>query len=88
MRLLSNRFHPVFFWREIIVQLLLQILVDAAAGYGLPPSQSFYFLLWASRRLYCHNHNNNNNNNNINNNNNNKDHQAVLHTSFVPGDLG
>ena len=37
--------------------LLLQILVDAAAGYGLPPSQSFYFLLWASRRLYCHNNN-------------------------------
>ena len=65
--------------------MLPQILVDAAAGYGLPPSQSFYFLLWASRRLYCHN---NSNNNNSNNNNNNKDHQAVLHTSFVPGDLG
>ena len=45
------------FFAQISVQLLLQILVDAAAGYGLPPSQSFYFLLWASRRLYCHNNN-------------------------------
>ena len=37
-----------------ISQILSQILVDAAAGYGLPPSQSFLFLLWASRRLFCH----------------------------------
>ena len=46
------------FSAQIIVLLLPQILVDAAAGYGLTPSQSFYFLLWASRRLYCHNNNN------------------------------
>ena len=45
----------IIFLAQIVVQLLLQILVDAAAGYDLPPSQSFYFLLWASRRLYCHN---------------------------------
>jgi len=29
-----------------------------------PPTQGFYFLLWASRRLYCHDNNNNSNNNN------------------------
>ena len=57
MTLLSNHFYPGFSLAQIIVQLLLQILVDAAAGYDLPPSQSFYFLLWASRRLYCHNNN-------------------------------
>ena len=40
-----------FFWEggeggvQIIVWLLLQILVHAAAGYSLPPSQSFYFLV-------------------------------------------
>ena len=39
--------------------MLPQCLVKAAAGYGLPPSRSFCFLLWASRRLYCHNSNNN-----------------------------
>ena len=39
----------------IYIFFLSQILVDAAAGYGLPPSQSFLFLLWASRRLFCHN---------------------------------
>ena len=66
-----------FFWEgggeggvQIIVWLLLQILVHAAAGYSLPPSQSFYFLVWLSRRLYCHNININNNNNNNNNKNN------------------
>ena len=36
----------------------------------MPPSQSFYFLLWPSRRLYCHYNNNNNNNNNNNDDNN------------------
>ena len=61
MTLLSNHFYPGFYFLR---KLLCKLLVDAAAGYGLPPSQSFYFLLWASRRLYCHNNNNNNNNNN------------------------
>ena len=28
------------------------------------PAKVFLFLLWASRRLFCHNNNNNNNNNN------------------------
>ena len=50
----------VFFFAQFIVQLL-QILADAAAANGLLPSQSFHFLLWSSRRLYCHNNNNNNN---------------------------
>ena len=58
MTILSNYFQPVFlfvffvlcffvfcflFFAQIIVYLLPQILVDAAAGYGLPPCQSFYF---------------------------------------------
>ena len=30
---------------------------NATAGYGFPPSQSYYFLLWGSRRLYCHKNN-------------------------------
>ena len=40
---------------NVYIYIYKQILVDAAAGYGLPPSQSFLFLLWASRRLFCHN---------------------------------
>ena len=61
MTLLSNHFYSDFYFYFfcanycVVVPL---ILVDVAAGYGLPPSQSFYFLLWASRRLYCHNNNN------------------------------
>ena len=57
MTLLSNHFYPGFFLANYCVIVRLQILVDAVAGYGLLPSESFYFLLWASRRLYCHNNN-------------------------------
>ena len=40
MTLLSNHFYPGFYFLR---KLLCKLLVDAAAGYGLPPSQSFYF---------------------------------------------
>ena len=58
MTLLSNHFYPGVFFCANQCVIDITILVDAAAGYGLPPSQSFYFSLWASRRLYCHNNNN------------------------------
>ena len=64
------------------MSLLLLILVDAVAGYSLPPSQSFYmyFLLWASRQLYCQNNNNNDNDNvsdKYKDNDNNKESAAI-----------
>ena len=37
------------------------------------PAKTFIFLLWASRRLYCHNNNNNDNNNNDSDNDNDND---------------
>ena len=44
-----------------IEQNIKELAGDAAAGYGLPPSQIFFFvLLWASRHLHCHNNDNNN----------------------------
>ena len=61
MTLLSNHFYPGLFFCANYCVIVTTILVHAAAGYGLPPSQSFRFLLWASRRLYCHNNNNNDN---------------------------
>ena len=45
MTLLSNRFYPGFhyFFGANYCVIVTIILVDAAAGYGLPPSQSFIF---------------------------------------------
>ena len=45
MTLLSNHFYPVFcfFFCANYCVIVTTILVHAAAGYGLPPSQSFHF---------------------------------------------
>ena len=65
MTLLSNHFYPGFYlWIFFCANYCLIVTINFSRCCGwllFAPSQSSYFLLWASRRLYCHNNSYDNN---------------------------
>ena len=67
MTLFSNHFYPgfhYFFLRRLLCNCYHKF--SRCCGWLRFAAQpKFYFLLWAPRRLNCHNNNNNNNNNTI-----------------------